>query len=69
MCINSTVLWMIKLMVSKQQMKIYNLLMVIKLELCITVQLLHVSTTGFWFVILKKKKDKKQDRKKTNKNM
>ena len=63
MCINSTVLLMAKLMVFKQKVKIYNLLMVIKLELCIIVQLLHISTTGFWCDIEEKERQKKKKEK------
>ena len=63
MCINSTVLLMAKLMVFKQKVKIYNLLMVIKLELCIIVQLLHIGTARFWFVIEEKERHKKNKQK------
>ena len=45
-------------MVFKEKVKIYNLLMVIKLELCIIVQLLHISTTAFWFYIEEKERQK-----------
>ena len=50
-------------MVFKQKMKIYNLSMVLKLELCIIVQLLHISTTGFWFDIKEKERQKKNKQK------
>ena len=37
--------------------------MVLKLELCIVVQLLHISTTGFWFDIEEKERQKKKQTK------
>ena len=61
--INSTILWMIKLMVFEEKVKICNLLMVMKLELGIIVQLLHIITTGFWFDIEKKERKKKTKQK------
>ena len=53
------------LMVFKQKMKKYiiNLSMVLKLELCIVVQLLHISITRFWFDIEEKARQKKKQTK------
>ena len=42
--------------------------MVIKLELWIIVQLLHVITTGFWFDIKEKEKKKKKQKKSSSSN-
>ena len=62
MCINSTVLWMIKSTVFRKKVKIYNLLMVTQLEVCVIVQLLYCITTRFGANIEEKERQKNKQK-------